>query len=169
LLEGNRMALAHDTATKIRVARPRKKQPAVARPNSSDGVRRRYGTFKRFAQATSHFVGTSVAFGIALLVVVVWAVTGPLFRYSDTWQLVINTGTTIVTFLMVFLIQHTQNRDSESLRLKLDELIRAVDQARDDFIEIDDLDDDELRALREEFQHLRERVTERRSRKSRDA
>ena len=126
------------------------------------------GIFRRFAQATSRFVGTSLAFGAALLVVLVWATTGPLFHYSDTWQLVINTGTTIITFLMVFIIQHTQNRDTESLQLKLDELIRAIDRARDDFIDIDDLDDDERRALREEFQHLRERVAERR-RKDHDA
>lgn len=138
----------------------------VARPDSVG--RRRRGVFHRFAHATSRFVGTSLAFFVALLVVVVWAATGPLFHYSDTWQLVINTGTTIVTFLMVFLIQHTQNRDAESLQLKLDELIRAVAEARNDFIDLDDLDDDELRALHEEFQHLRDRVAERR-RKTHDA
>jgi low affinity Fe/Cu permease len=116
--------------------------------------------------ATSRFVGTPLAFCAALFIVVLWAATGPIFHYSDTWQLVINTSTTIVTFLMVFLIQHTQNRDTESLRLKLDELIRAVDEARNDFIEIDDLDDEELRALQEEFKNLRQRVSEHR-RKSR--
>jgi low affinity Fe/Cu permease len=103
-----------------------------------------------------------MAFCVALGLVLLWGLTGPIFRYSDTWQLVINTSTTIITFLMVFVIQHTQNRDTEALRLKLDELIRAADAARNDFIEIDDLGDDELKALHEEFQRLRSRVTNQR-------
>jgi low affinity Fe/Cu permease len=138
------------------------KRPVVVRSSSVEGARRRQGFFQRFAQSTSRFVGTSFAFGAAVFLVVVWAATGPLFHFSDTWQLVINTGTTVITFLMVFVIQHTQNRDTESLRLKLDELIRAVDNARNDFIEIDDLDEEELRALQDEFKNLRQRVTERR-------
>ncbi|HEX3596940.1 MAG TPA: low affinity iron permease family protein [Polyangiaceae bacterium] len=120
------------------------------------------GRFQRFSQTTSKLVGTPMAFCVALGLVLLWGLTGPIFRYSDTWQLVINTSTTIITFLMVFVIQHTQNRDTEALRLKLDELIRAADAARNDFIEIDDLGDDELKALHEEFQRLRSRVTNQR-------
>lgn len=149
---------------------PAKKQPRllVPRPSVEHGRHHR-GFFQRFAHGTSRFVGTPLAFSAAVFIVAVWAVTGPFFHYSDSWQLVINTSTTIITFLMVFVIQHTQNRDTESLRLKLDELIRAVDKARDDFIEIDDLDDEELRALQEEFKDLRQRVAERRSKKRPDA
>jgi len=91
-----------------------------------------------------------------MALIVVWALTGPLFHFSDTWQLVINTSTTIITFLMVFVIQHTQNRDTEALRLKLDELIRAMSSARNDFINLEDLDDQQLQALHDEFQSLRE-------------
>ena len=109
------------------------------------------GPFRRFARATSSAVGKPWAFVAAVAVVIVWALLGPIFHYSDTWQLVINTGTTIVTFLMVFLIQNTQNRDTEALRLKLDELILAVHDARNEFVEIDDLDDEELKRLEEEM------------------
>jgi low affinity Fe/Cu permease len=93
----------------------------------------------------------------ALLIIVLWALTGPLFHFSDTWQLVINTGTTIITFLMVFLIQNTQNRDAEAIQLKLDELLRAVTEARTSLVDLEDLSDGELDRLREEFQQLRER------------
>jgi low affinity Fe/Cu permease len=103
--------------------------------------------FLKFARAISGAVGKPWAFISAVIVVLGWAVSGPIFGYSDTWQLVINTSTTIITFLMVFLIQNTQNRDTEALRLKLDELILAVDGARNEFVDIDDLDDDELKAL----------------------
>jgi low affinity Fe/Cu permease len=154
-------------ATTCREESPEEQRPVVVRRSSVEGERRhRHGFFQTFAHATSRFVGTPLAFCAAVLLVVVWAATGPVFHYSDTWQLVINTGTTVITYLMVFVIQHTQNRDTESLRLKLDELIRAVDKARNDFIEIDDLDDEELRKLQEEFKNLRQHVTERR-RKSR--
>src|SRR5229473_8080651 len=95
--------------------------------------------FRKFAQATSTMVGSSWAFILAVLIIVVWAATGPIFHYSDTWQLVINTGTTIITFLVVFLIQNTQNRDGKALQLKLDELIRASKAARDNFLDIEDL------------------------------
>jgi len=117
---------------------------------------RRPPTFQRFAQSTARIVGTAGAFCAAMALIVVWAVTGPLFHFSDTWQLVINTSTTIITFLMVFVIQHTQNRDTEALRLKLDELIRAMSSARNDFINLEDLDDQQLQALHDEFQSLRE-------------
>lgn len=113
--------------------------------------------FRKFAGRSSHLVGSAWAFIIALTVVIVWAVTGPVFGFSDTWQLVINTGTTIVTFLMVFLIQNTQNRDAEAIHLKLDELIRAVGKARTAMVDLEDLSDEELERLRREFQRLRER------------
>lgn len=95
-----------------------------------------------------------MAFVMAMSVIVVWGVSGPVFGFSDTWQLVINTSTTIVTFLMVFLIQNTQNRDGKALQLKLDELIRASRSARDSFIDLEDMDDDELAALNSEFQQV---------------
>jgi low affinity Fe/Cu permease len=107
-------------------------------------------------------VGDGTEFAFWRSMKLAWAATGSLFHYSDTWQLVINTSTTIITFLMVFLIQYTQNRDTATLRLKLDELIRATREARNDFIELEELDDKELRSLREEFHALRERVVEHR-------
>ncbi len=125
---------------------------------------RNKGLFRRFAEKTSETVGSAWAFATAVVVIAAWATTGPLFHYSDTWQLVINTSTTIVTFLMVFLIQYTQNRDTATLRLKLDELIRSS-HARNDFIELEELDDQELRALRDEFHQLREKVDEHRDRR----
>ncbi|HEV8631658.1 MAG TPA: low affinity iron permease family protein [Thermoanaerobaculia bacterium] len=113
--------------------------------------------FRRFSHRAAIAVGSVWAFFIALLVVVVWAVTGPLFHFSDTWQLVINTGTTVVTFLMVFLIQATQNRDSREIHLKLDELLRAVTKARTGLANLDDLSDRELDNLLQEFHQARER------------
>ncbi|MEO6776604.1 MAG: low affinity iron permease family protein [Kofleriaceae bacterium] len=100
-------------------------------------------------------IGTPWAFVLALTGVVVWLVSGPVFHYSDTWQLVINTSTTIVTFLIVFLIQNTQNHDSRAIHLKLDELIRAVSAARTSLVDLEDLPEDELRKLEHEFQRLR--------------
>ena len=114
--------------------------------------------FRRFAVRMSHAVGSPVAFGLALVVVLAWAITGPIFHYSNGWQLTINTGTTIVTFLMVFLIQHTQNRDAEVTQLKLDELIRAVATARNELVDMEDLSDEELRRLQKEFEQLRARA-----------
>src|SRR6266850_1067236 len=111
--------------------------------------------FRRFAQATSAMVGSPWAFILAVLIVLVWATTGPLFNYSDTWQLVINTGTTIITFLMVFLIQNTQNRDAKAIHLKLDELIRAVKDARTDLVDLETLSDEELEQLQEQFKRIR--------------
>ena len=97
---------------------------------------------------------------LALSVIIVWAVTGPLFGFSDTWQLVINTGTTIVTFLMVFLIQNTQNRDTEALQIKLDELIRAVKGARNEVLDLEELDESQLEEIRKEYLHLAENARE---------
>ena len=113
------------------------------------------GGFLRFARTISHAVGTVWAFAIAILLVVLWGLVGPWFHYSDAWQLTINTGTTIVTFLMVFLIQHTQNREAQVTQLKLDELIRAVSTARDELVDMEDLSDEELRLLQRQFVALR--------------
>ena len=111
--------------------------------------------FRKFAHRASEAVGSPWAFLLAVLIVAVWALSGPLFGYSDTWQLVINTGTTIVTFLMVFLIQNTQNRDAKAIHLKLDELLRGVEQARTGLVDLEDLSDEELDRLQLQFQELR--------------
>jgi low affinity Fe/Cu permease len=107
--------------------------------------------FSHAAQWTSRQCGRPLTFGFAAAIVVIWAITGPMFGYSDTWQLVINTGTTIVTFLMVFLIQNTQNRDSSAVQLKLDELIRASAHARNRLLTIEDLSEEELEELKQSF------------------
>ena len=107
--------------------------------------------FSKIAQWTSRRAGCASTFGIAVLVVVIWAFAGPLFGFSDTWQLIINTGTTIVTFLMVFLIQHTQNRDTQAIHIKLDELIRATNQARNTLINLEDDSDEKLWRVKQEF------------------
>jgi low affinity Fe/Cu permease len=125
-------------------------------------TRRAGGPFRHFARTASTAVGRPWAFSCALAVVIAWAVLGPVFHYSDTWQLVINTGTTIITFLMVFLIQNSQNRDTEALRLKLDELILATRTARNAFVDIDDLDDDQLADLEREVRALAARRDARR-------
>ena len=114
--------------------------------------------FHKAANAASAAVGSASAFVIATLIVLLWAVTGPLFHYSDTWQLAINTGTTVVTFLMVFLIQNTQNRDARVTQLKLDELIRAVSGARNALVDMEHMSDEELARLQTEFEHLRDRA-----------
>ena len=110
--------------------------------------------FTIFAKATSRATGRPSAFVVAAGVIIVWIVTGPLFHFSDTWQLVINTGTTIVTFLMVFLIQNTQNRDSEALQVKLDELIRAIDGAHNALLDLEELEEDELDRIRMNYSKL---------------
>lgn len=114
--------------------------------------------FRKFAQTVSHMAGTSWAFIGAALVIVIWAITGPVFKYSDTWQLVINTSTTIVTFLMVFLIQNTQNRDAKAIHLKLDELIKGVGGARTGLVDLEDMSDEELEKLHKEFEALHKQV-----------
>lgn len=111
--------------------------------------------FGKFAASSSGWLGSKWGFAGAALVIVLWAVTGPVFHYSDSWQLVINTGTTIVTFLMVFLIQNTQNRDARAINLKLNELIRAVDKARDQMIDIENLSDLELDELHVRYEKIR--------------
>ena len=110
--------------------------------------------YSRFAKAAAHFCGRPRVFVIAVLVIVVWIATGPVFGFSDTWQLVINTGTTIVTFLMVFLIQNTQYRDTEAMQLKLDELIRATKGAHNALLDLEELEDDDLDLFRTKYQAL---------------
>ncbi len=110
--------------------------------------------FNRSAKLTARATGHPTAFFLAVLVILVWGITGPTFRFSDTWQLVINTGTTIVTFLMVFLIQNTQNRDSEAVQLKLDELIRAMEGAHNALLDIEELTEQELDRIRDRYEEL---------------
>jgi len=110
--------------------------------------------FQVFATRAAVGVGTKWAFAMALLLIIGWAATGPYFRYSDTWQLVVNTATTIITFLMVFLIQNTQNRDAKALHLKLDEIIRAIHRADNQMINIEKLSDEELEALAGQFEQI---------------
>ncbi len=113
-----------------------------------------------FARRASEVLGTAWSFVIAIGIIVIWGVTGHLFHYSDTWQLIINTGTTIVTFLMVFLIQNTQNRDSKAVNLKLDELIRAVSGARNHMVDLERLSDQELVKIQKEFKRIGKRADE---------
>src|SRR5207249_4110012 len=116
--------------------------------------------FRKFAHITSEIVGSPWAFIAAVAIIVAWLVSGPIFGFSDTWQLVINTGTTIITFLMVFLIQNTQNRDAKAIHLKLDELIRSIQGARNRLVDLEDLTDEELKQLQEEFKRIHDREHE---------
>jgi len=115
--------------------------------------------FRKVAQAVSEAVGSPWAFILAVSIIIVWLVTGPTFDFSDTWQLIVNTGTTIVTFLMVFLIQNTQNRDARAVHLKLDELIRGVEGARTRLVNLESFTDEELEQLQTEFNRMQERST----------
>ena len=114
--------------------------------------------FRVFARRSSNVLGSPWAFVMAILVIVVWAATGPTFHFSDTWQLIINTGTTIVTFLMVFIIQNTQNRDAKAVHLKLDEIIRAIRGARNELVDLEELSDEDLKKLEEQFRQLRQKA-----------
>jgi low affinity Fe/Cu permease len=114
--------------------------------------------FTRFAKSASRAAGRPMTFVVAVLVIAIWAMTGPFFHFSDTWQLVINTSTTIVTFLMVFLIQNTQNRDSEALQIKLDELIRALESAHNALLDLEELDDEQLDAIRSNYLKLAQKA-----------
>ena len=115
--------------------------------------------FRKFSQKTSGLVGSPGAFFASVVLLVVWAVLGPIFHYSDTWQLVINTITTVITFLIVFLIQNSQNRDAKALHLKLDELIRSIKSARNSLVNLEELSDDELERLQKQFKRISERYT----------
>jgi low affinity Fe/Cu permease len=110
--------------------------------------------FTRFTKTTAHSTGRPLAFLLAVVIVAVWAITGPLFGFSDTWQLVINTGTTVVTFLMVFLIQATQNRDAEATQVKLDEIIRAIGNAKNELLDLEELEERDLDRIRESYQAI---------------
>lgn len=143
-----------------RVKRPPIKAVDIARDQTPKGWR---AWFAAFSRACSNAVGSPPAFLLALGVVLTWAITGPLFGFSDTWQLVINTGTTIVTFLMVFLIQSTQNRDAKALHFKLDELLHAVHGAHEELIDVEDLSDEELDQLAEHYHRVRAERTGKRA------
>jgi low affinity Fe/Cu permease len=119
--------------------------------------------FSRFAKWTARATGRPITFAVAAAVIVVWAVTGPLFGFSDTWQLVINTGTTIITFLMVFLIQSTQNRDSEAMQVKLDEIIRAIGNAKNEVLDLEELEEQELDEIRGTYTQMAQKAREARS------
>jgi low affinity Fe/Cu permease len=114
--------------------------------------------FRLFARRSSMVLGSAWAFGSAILIIVIWGLTGPMFHYSNTWQLIINTGTTIVTFLMVFLIQNTQNRDAKAAHLKLDEVIRALKGARNELIDLEKLADEDLNSLEKQFERVRKKA-----------
>ena len=114
--------------------------------------------FRVFARRSSVMLGSAWAFSAAVLVILVWLLTGPMFHFSDTWQLIINTATTVVTFLMVFLIQNTQNRDAKAVHLKLDELIRAIKNARNELVDLEELSDEELQKLEAQFRRMRQRA-----------
>jgi low affinity Fe/Cu permease len=127
----------------------------MSKPPMEIQVRTTNDWFGRFAASASGWLGSKWAFAGAGVVIVIWALVGPIFHFSDTWQLVINTGTTIVTFLMVFLIQNTQNRDARAINMKLNELIRAIDKARDQMIDIENLSDLELDELQAKYEKIK--------------
>jgi low affinity Fe/Cu permease len=115
-------------------------------------------SFNHFAKLTSRTAGHPSSFGLAVGVILIWAITGPVFGFSDSWQLVINTGTTIVTFLMVFLIQNTQNRDSAAMQIKLDELIRALKGAHNELVDLEEMTEEELEQMKAHYTRLAERA-----------
>lgn len=116
--------------------------------------------FDRFARIAARLAGRPFAFNVAIAIILLWMLSGPVFGFSDTWQLIINTATTIVTFLMVFLIQHTQNRDTDAIQIKLDELIRAVDQAENMLLDLEEMEEEELDLLRQRYLDLARRARE---------
>jgi low affinity Fe/Cu permease len=138
----------------------------VVRHHKDDSIKKtatqKSDVFHKVSVKIANKLGSAWAFYIALLLIVVWATSGPLFNFSDTWQLVINTSTTIVTFLMVFVIQNTQNRDGRAMQIKLDELLNATRSARTEFIDIEDLSDAELDELQEQFRHTKAKITKKR-------
>ena len=133
------------------------------KPPQRDFLCRVRDGFRHFAHKSAEVLGSAWAFIGAIFIIAVWGLTGPAFHFSDTWQLIINTGTTIVTFLMVFLIQNTQNRDAKAMHLKLDELIRAIQGARNRLVDLEKLSDDELKRLEEQFTRVRNKAAQRES------
>jgi low affinity Fe/Cu permease len=136
----------------------------VSKVSSQIAIETKGDTFGKFAASASAWLGSKWAFLGAITVIVVWGVTGPIFHYSDTWQLVINTGTTIITFLMVFLIQNTQNRDARAINLKLNELIHSIDAAGNQMMDIEKLSDEELDVMQARYEKLRNECMERNQR-----
>jgi low affinity Fe/Cu permease len=122
--------------------------------------KKRLSWFTRMAKWASHTAGRPGTFAVAVAVILIWAITGPIFNFSDTWQLVINTGTTIITFLMVFLIQNTQNRDTQALQIKLDELLRSVETAHTVLLDLEELDEAELDSIRKDYLKLAKKARE---------
>lgn len=122
--------------------------------------KKRLSWFTRIAKLASRTAGRPGTFAVAVAVILLWAITGPIFQFSDTWQLVINTGTTIITFLMVFLIQNTQNRDTEALQIKLDELLRSVENAHTVLLDLEELDEEELDRIRKDYLVLAQKARE---------
>ncbi|HZR34871.1 MAG TPA: low affinity iron permease family protein [Nevskia sp.] len=118
--------------------------------------------FARFAQWIARLSGQPLTFVVVTLLIVIWAATGPVFGFSDTWQLVVNTATSVITFLMVFIIQNTQNRDTAAMHIKLDELIRSIDQAQNLLLDLEDLDEENLEKIRDQYRQLAERARGRR-------
>lgn len=131
----------------------------------SPELRRRATFFARFATATAEWVGNSWVFLAASALIVIWLITGPIYHYSDTWQLVANTATSLITFLVVFLIQNTQNRDARAIHLKLDEIIRSIHHAHNEMIDIEHLSDEELKELSKRYERFRREWEERKDRK----
>lgn len=140
-------------------------KPPVEETQDREAKKSHFDWFGRFAASASWCLGSRWAFAGAVLVIAVWAITGPIYHYSDTWQLVINTGTTIVTFLMVFLIQNTQNRDARAINLKLNELIHAIAKAKNQMIDIENLSDLELEELSARYEQIRAECRDRKSSK----
>ena len=134
-----------------------KEKDEAARPDVFCHINDAFGGFARWSSAV---LGSAWSFAVAIAIIVTWAITGPTFHFSDTWQLIINTGTTIVTFLMVFLIQNTQNRDAKAVHLKLDELIRALKGARNKLVDLEKMSEDDLRKLEKEFEGIHHRAAE---------
>lgn len=124
--------------------------------NEFDAARRKSSRFGQFAKRISRLAGRPISFFVATMFIAAWGITGPLFHYSDTWQLVINTSTTVITFLMVFLIQHAQNRDAEAIQIKLDEIIRALKGAQNTMLDLEELEEDELDRIRKQYEELAE-------------
>ena len=151
-IEPGKLPLHHPHVKIVRHVVPDPIEPVASKPSKD--------SFHRISQAVSTKLGSPVAFLLAVLLIVVWITSGPFFNFSDTWQLVINTTTTIVTFLMVFAIQNTQNRDAKAMQLKLNELIKASRGARTEFVDIEDLTDSELNVMQAQFKAFHDKIVE---------
>lgn len=146
---------------KFKVIVVRSDTESIAKVNKSSSQ----DSFHKLSVKISNKLGNAWAFFIAIFIIFIWVLTGPIFGYSDTWQLIINTGTTIVTFLMVFVIQNTQNRDGKAMQLKLDELIKSSSSARSKFVDVEDLNDSELDELQEQFHAIHQKIQDKKASK----